>query len=168
MKTELKKWLAENLDTTPKNIENIINEEKATTYLWIWSIFEKRIFDGYMTTSKILNSSEILSKYYNEFNLDCIAKKIYKRYQDNKRLKNLLHKDKNIRFESFLNKTFEDLSESEKIYLLLYTAYRYRNNIFHGNKGVLSWVNYSEEINDCLSIMMSIIDVNKKQKSLIM
>ena len=57
-----------------------------------------------------------------------------------------------------------DLSDEEKLVLMIYVVYRYRNNIFHGNKGIESWSHYTSQIELYLDFMMSILDCAEKHK----
>lgn len=62
--------------------------------------------------------------------------------------------------ENILKKKKECLTDNEKMQLALYVLYRYRNNIFHGNKGARSWNQYIEQIDQCVKTMAFIIDDN--------
>lgn len=161
--TTVKKWLAKHFSTNQNNISSILKDEQATSYLLIWSVFEKEIFDGYMKNEKIKDKAKYFSDYYNDLNVEEIVQKFYNRYQDKKLLKNLRHKDRGIEIESILSKDYLTLSSTEKLQLLFYVSFRYRNNIFHGNKGVLSWTKFTEQINDCIKFMITIIDINKEK-----
>ena len=41
--------------------------------------------------------------------------------------------------------------------MLLVVVYRFRNNIFHGNKGVDSWLQYRPQIEKCTNVMQHLI-----------
>ena len=80
-----------------------------------------------------------------------------------KKRKNLCHKSKcngrcytPCKFYQILKKEFEKISAEEKIYFLVYIVYRYRNNMFHGTKGLESWIRYKSEIERCIDIMMKL------------
>jgi len=40
-----------------------------------------------------------------------------------------------------------------------------RNNIFHGNKGVESWLQFAEQIEMCQGVMQKLIDTSTIAKS---
>lgn len=159
MKREIKSWLAKILLTTEANIDNILNEEKATTYLWVWSIFEQKVFDGFVKKPDLEIKSRGISADYDSLELDDIIRKFHKRYQDTDNFRHLKHSESGKSIEDQLSKDFDALTNEEKLYIALYVAYRYRNNIFHGNKGVLSWIHYTEQIKDCITIMIKITDI---------
>ena len=159
MKHEIKSWLAKILLTTEINIDNILNEEKATTYLWVWSIFEQKVFNGFVKKVDLKTKAKELSSNYDLLGLDDIIRKFHKRYQDKDIFRHLKHDENSKSIEDQLSKEFNTLTNEEKLYIALYVAYRYRNNIFHGNKGVLSWVHYTEQINDCITVMIKITDI---------
>jgi hypothetical protein len=80
------------------------------------------------------------------------------RYQDKKLFKNLMHEDKREVLAGLLAKDLATLSYCEKINMLLIVIHRFRNNIFHGNKSVKSWLTYKVQINLCITAMQTFID----------
>ena len=53
--------------------------------------------------------------------------------------------------------------------MLFFVVFRHINNIFNGNKKVLDWTCYAKQIEDYLTFMTKIIDlnqilINKKKK----
>lgn len=161
---EIKSWLASSLSTSQTNIDNIMHEEKATTYLWVWSVFEQKVFSGFVKRDDLKSKSIEISVHYALLGLDDIIYKFHKRYQDNDNFQHLKHSEKGESIEPQLSKDFPALTCDEKLYIALYVAYRYRNNIFHGNKGVLSWVHFTEQINDCITVMMKITDITNRKR----
>lgn len=159
MNKKVREWLATALETEQKNVENIVKDEKATTYLFVWSIFEAKIFNKSCKQNKLTLAADLLERYYSELGVEEISKRFYQRYRDRTKFRQLMHGQKIPTFESILKEEFENLTEKEKCILLLFVAYRYRNNIFHGNKGVLAWTKYTEQINDCITVMMKMVDV---------
>lgn len=156
---KIEEWLAKIHNTNVDNIKNILKDEKATTYLMVWSTFEQKIFAGFMTKNKISNAAKRYSQIYDLLNIDDIAKRFHSRYQNKMNFKHLRHNETNtVEIEKILSKQYDTLSNTEKVHLLFYVSYRYRNNIFHGNKGVLAWNRYTQQINDCILFMISLID----------
>ena len=156
---KIERWLAKTYNTNVDNIKNILKNEKATTYLIVWSTFEQKIFEGFMKKEKILNKAEKYSEFYDLLNVDEITRNFHLRYQDKKKFKNLSYRENNmVEIEEILSKQYNTLSNVEKLQLLFYVSYRYRNNIFHGNKGVLAWDKYTTQINDCILFMASLVD----------
>ena len=43
-----KEWLASYFSTNTHNIENVLKNEKATSYLLIWPIMEQYVFNGFL------------------------------------------------------------------------------------------------------------------------
>ena len=164
MNTKAKEWLAEYHNVDLQDIDNILKDEQATTYLLVWSIFEQDIFNGYMRINEIQTVSGKFENYYVNLDVDDIAQKFHSRYQDNNNYRHLVHKQDNANFRSIIGKQFEDVTEKEKLTMLFFVAYRYRNNIFHGNKNVKAWTCYTEQIQDCITFITAIIDLNKKEQ----
>lgn len=160
--SEILLFLAKHYDTDVENIKETFSNEKATTYLVVWSIFEPSVSNGFLKIKDIKDIAQKYSSKYSSLNIDSITKKFYDRYQDEKKLRNLVHSQSNPNIKEILSKQYSDLQAGEKMELLLFVVYRYRNNIFHGNKGVLSWQHYTEQIDDCLAFMMKMIDITMK------
>jgi len=66
------------------------------------------------------------------------------------------------KFKKILTKDISNLKPDEVIFFLVLVVYRYRNNIFHGNKGVESWLQFKDQIEYCIRIMQILIDTAKK------
>ena len=96
-------------------------------------------------------------------NIESISKYFYNRYQNYQNYKHLYHNETVLSQEisSLFQIDYNELSDEEKLKIMLFVIYRYRNNIFHGNKGVLSWTKYTEKIDKCLKFVMSLIDCVK-------
>lgn len=58
---------------------------------------------------------------------------------------------------------YKKITSEDKLALMFYVVYRYRNNIFHENKGIMSWTQDTEQIEKCISFMI-IIDCANKYK----
>ena len=88
-----------------------------------------------------------------------MAKHFHNRYQNTNNIRHLLHDQRNVHyFETIINKEYDDLSLEDKVVLLIFVSYRYRNNLFHGNKNVMTWKNYTQQIDYCLDFMMILLD----------
>ena len=186
--SQILNWLAENINTyTDPNvkasvaeIQDMLNNQIAVSYLLIWPIFESRHFGGFMKLKKIDIAADMLKSDYDnalKMNLDPIAKRFFERYSIYGNKNNPFYKGlqpdpslrkKNQRFEEICSKRFFiNLNSSDKIYLLLYVIYRYRNNIFHGYKNIESWSQFTYQINDCLTSMMLLSDYMKAKNIII-
>lgn len=157
-------WLAKHHNISTQDIHNILKDEKATSYLLAWSVFEQEIFEGYMKLSKIKTVAKKFEGYCSQLNIETIAKKFHNRYQDKTKYSHLVHDQDFDCFRKSIEKTYINMTELDKLAMLFFVVYRYRNNIFHGNKKVLAWTQYTEQIEDCLTFMTQIIDLNQKEK----
>jgi hypothetical protein len=102
------------------------------------------------------------NEYQSDF--DSISKHFHSRYQNKKRYKNLIHNDNYNKIKSIVDKDYKKLSLDEKLLFILYVVYRFRNNIFHGTKGINSWLRYKLQIEKCITIMTKMIEAkNQKQ-----
>jgi hypothetical protein len=68
-----------------------------------------------------------------------------------------MHGQKSARLSALLERPFDEPTSEDKVFLLVSVVYRYRNNIFHGNKGVESWLHYREQIQHCLQSMQVLV-----------
>lgn len=160
----VKSWLSRYFETGSENIEMLFENTLALEFLIIWSIFETKCFNGFCTTGGI-------KSFVEKNNLDCseLQKGIshfHERYQEPIRWKNLIHQDRNAqKINPIKEKMLNLLNDQEKLEFLIYVICRYRNNMFHGNKGVMSWVRYEIEIRFCINSMMEIIDQMRKSSN---
>lgn len=79
------------------------------------------------------------------------------RYQEKTPYKNLMHEATCARFDSLLKKPIETMTPDERVFFVAYVVYRFRNNIFHGNKGVHSWLEYRPQIQLCIGVMQCFV-----------
>ncbi len=81
--------------------------------------------------------------------------------QDKTRFMNLMHAQPSpktaAKMAQLLNKSFDSLQPRETVFLVAFTVYRFRNNMFHGNKGVDSWLQYTEQIELCTGVMQRFV-----------
>ena len=93
-----------------------------------------------------------------EDSLDIEFQYFYERYQNDELYKNLIHDDNYDDIKNILKTDKSNITNKDKLFLLLYVVYRYRNNIFHGNKGVRSWIKYIVQIEKCVKVMIIMLD----------
>ena len=166
------RWLAEHLGADASGIEAIFNESNAKLFMFIWPVFEKEVFDRDVKLGKIESKTSDYLVYLDISELEDISKRFYRRYFNcSYYYTNLINPDEkkyNKIIDGILRKGYNDIEPHEKLYFLFFVAYRYRNNIFHGNKDILNWDNNEEQIRDCITFMIKIIETNtliKKQKA---
>lgn len=170
---EIKKWICNKLKLKSEELNFLYKNNFALNYFFIWTIFERTNFDKFMKIDKIDEFTK--NKKDTAKDLEEIFYYFYSRYKirgNNKSERN--KKKKNRRnlcyqvncstskcenynkctFYKILDKDIKKIKPEEKIYLLTYVVYRYRNNMFHGSKGLESWAKYTEQINKCIEIMM--------------
>lgn len=66
--------------------------------------------------------------------------------------------------EEILSGNLGFANDEQKLKFLLYVVFRYRNNMFHGNKCLSSWLKYKIEINHCIKVMINSIDYLKNKE----
>ncbi len=158
------KWLAKQFKTREDDLSRTLRYENATVYLLIWPVMEQKLFSGFLTIDYFGPVSDMLKDYYEEMNVDHIVLAFYKHFQIKDNLKGIVNKKTPKRFLNILKAEFDDLSCEDRIFLMMFTVYRYRNNIFHGNKKIEEWPKYHKQINDCTEFMMRLVDTFQKKR----
>ena len=167
MTDEFDQWFASYLDQEVSQVAELLKNKTANRFLIVWSIFESNCFEGFVEPIKIKKYSETIVEY-SDFSKGKFVDNLgyfHERYQDKQFYKYLMYKRENLQLEQILKKDMSRLTPSEEIYFLVSVVYRYRNNIFHGNKGVSSWLNFSIQIDRCRHIMQELIDISTDKKA---
>ena len=164
-------WLGQLLGQNEIEVQRLLEDENALHFLLAWSLFESKCFGNNVRASDL-----------NPFASSCVnpnrgivellrkpAKHFHARYQDKNKLANLMPKDRTPKvmvaeFKELIGVDFDRLSEEQVVKLVAYVVYRFRNNIFHGAKGVASWLGFQEQIRLCveaLQVFVSHAEANK-------
>jgi hypothetical protein len=159
MEEEVKNWLARYFETKDSEIEKMIKSDSATSFLMIWSLFESKCFNGTFTVRKIEPFATDQKKNYTKLSVEEPVRYFYDRYQDKEKFRQLIFKGNANIYKKTLEMSYESISIEDKLSFIIFVVSRYRNNIFHGNKGLQSWLKYDEQIKKCIMVMISILDV---------
>lgn len=168
-------WLAKHLKTDDQTIKKILIGSNARLFLLVWPVFEQEIFNGNITLysgsgkpksekKALITAVEEFKDYYSELNIDDVARYLHSRYQDQGKYNRLKHDSDYSRVGDILKTPYNKIKNDQKLEMLFYVVYRYRNNIFHGNKELIHWDDFEEQIRFCLEFMMKIISINDKYK----
>jgi len=153
-------WLGQLFQQSELEVQHLLKDPTAMHFLLAWSLFESKCFQNDLNPNKlpdfaneVVNSSKIALD-----SLNIPAHHFHARYQDPKKLANLIpDKKTSTRMVDALKKLlaipFEKLTKKQVIELLTYVVYRFRNNMFHGAKGVQSWLQYREQIRFCVDAL---------------
>ncbi|WP_404360392.1 hypothetical protein [Methylotuvimicrobium sp. KM1] len=131
----------------------------ATRFLIAWALFESKCFNGFVKSKRIPNFAKevVQEKSFSRHDFEAAGQHFHDRYQDCDRLRHLLHDQEVNGLTDILSRQFEELVDDELVFMLIVVVYRFRNNIFHGNKGVDTWLQYKTQIEMCTSIMQRLI-----------
>ena len=161
MDKEFLKWLSKYLGSDEKETNKLLDNELSRYFLIVWSIYEAKCFGGFVKVDKFNEFVKGIIGTIDANRINDSAEYFHKRYQDKKKYQNLIHsKNGNPRFDEILKKAYTDLTVEEKIFLLTFVTYRYRNNIFHGNKGISSWLKYDKQIKKCIYVLQEFINAS--------
>lgn len=158
-------WISEHSGQTTDEIMRIVKNEHLYKFLLAWSVMERVAFSRNCSHSNIRESASLLGNHYKELDCEAIFKHFFDRYQDKQKLINLNgNSNRGNLFSDICNilrSNQSEIGDAEKLLLLLYIAYRFRNNIFHGNKEVEDWLMSQTEINMCTRFIMKYTDISK-------
>ena len=152
-------WLGRLFGQSEFQARRILEDECALHFLVAWSLFESKCFAGFVKLHQIRQFARrvAVEEHFDTGSLQAAATHFHDRYQDEGRLSNLLHQQACEPFVTILRKPFATLKPEETMFLVVLVAYRFRNNIFHGNKGVESWLRYGEQISLCTSVLQALV-----------
>ena len=144
-------WLGSLLGQSESEIRRIMSDDTALQFLVAWSLFESKRFPGMnVEIGKLKEYSERLAEEnFASPTVEDIALSFHERYQDKSRRKNLMHQRTSAEFERALSAPFDALSTADRLFVVCVVVYRYRNNMFHGNKGIASWLVFKPQIRQC-------------------
>lgn len=151
-------WYADLLGEREIEVRRLMNDRGAVRFLIAWSLFESRCFKDSANEREIRDlSSRIVREGFDDARLSEPMKHFHERYQDKSRLRHLLNKRLGEYLTELLGRPLGDLASSERVFVVLFVVFRFRNNIFHGTKGVQSWLQYGEQIRLCTEAMQAVI-----------
>ena len=164
--THFERWFADLLGQSELEVKRLLGDRTATHFLIVWSIFESKCFCGIANLDKFEAFADRLA-LSESFDVNQIAEAVahfHARYQDATHLRHLMHKKTSAAIKQtaaklniLLAKPLIDLLPQEAVYLAVFIVYRFRNNIFHGNKGVTTWLQYTEQIDLCTHTMQAFV-----------
>lgn len=152
-------WLGGLFGQSEFQARRILEDEHALHFLVAWSLFESKCFGGFVKLDQIHNFAQRIAResQFNRTKLLCASAHFHDRYQDKERLRNLLHSKHCDDFTAILAKPHTNLTAEEVVFFTVFVSYRFRNNIFHGNKGVDSWLHYGEQISLCTGVLQALV-----------
>jgi hypothetical protein len=156
---KFEEWFAQYLGQDQTQVQILMDDKRAMHFLIAWSLLESSCFEGYLTEKKLPKFSAELSTSaeFSREHLLALGSYFHNRYQDKRLRENLVHGRDYPAFNNLLTKHFDELSDQELVHFVAFVVYRYRNNIFHGNKGVSSWLQYADQIDRCITVMQILI-----------
>jgi hypothetical protein len=156
-------WLADVLRGCKSDVDRLLEDETALHFLIAWSLFESKCFSGYLRLNDLLSFAEkAVQEGFAPLKVDGQLEHFHDRYRDKKKLAHLLHDEKKgnkvvEEFKRCLESQLANLPERDRVFAVLFVIYRFRNNMFHGNKRVESWLMYREQISLCTSAMQEFV-----------
>lgn len=159
-------WLGKLLQQPETEVARLLDSKLALRFLIAWSVFESKCFAGFFTKDLTAAFAKRLaaSPSFDVARLGETAEHFHKRYQDKTLLHNLMQQPQVARMDGLVKKSLASFQPEDTIFFVATVVYRFRNNIFHGNKGVDTWLNYVEQIERCTSAMQLFVSHEESLK----
>lgn len=157
------KWLAALLKQNELEVQRLLRSDSALHFLVAWSLFESKCFNGYLKAQCLQPFAiRIVGEGFPTAKIAAELSHFHDRYQDKKKLENLLQGNRTPaqvggEFKRLVTRPVDALTSEEQSFLVACVVYRYRNNIFHGYKGVESWLRFKPQIRLCTSAMQAFV-----------
>lgn len=148
-------WLAGLLDQDESAVRDLLKDQTALHFLITWSLFEAKCFGGRCSGIKVEQFPESVecTAPVDREKIRAPAQHFHERYRDKVHYSHLMHDHASRRMDAVLKRSFPELTESDLLFIVALVAFRFRNNIFHGNKGVASWLRFQPQIKLCIMSM---------------
>lgn len=152
-------WFANHLGQSQQAVERLLRDKTAVRFLIAWSMLETSCFNGFAKGNELRGHCHRLTvdEGFDPLSLLPILGHFHARYQDKQLHSNLMHRMEHPDIKYLLQVPVDSLSNFEKVFFLVSVVYRYRNNIFHGSKGVASWLEFRPQIERCTEVMQALI-----------
>ncbi|QZN76189.1 hypothetical protein [Paenibacillus sp. DR312] len=165
---EIEQWVKNKLKCRREDMEMLFKSKTARNFLIIWNIFEIELFNKYCTLALLGDVASKLSRSERIDELQGAIEYFHERYYgDKEKYRHLKNNQRPVEVpDKVASSLFSDCSIEEKIHFLLFVLFRYRNNMFHGNKGLHTWLQYDKQIQSCTKTMCIIIDMYEEFRAL--
>lgn len=173
-KATFAQWLADIFETDASEVETLLGDKTASQFLIAWSLLESKCLSGFVKAEDIQSFAKGLptGETLATSSIREHAQYFHCRYQDQTLFMNLVRDDKLPARRGSPNKlrkdvdhivtmAFDQLNAVQTIVFCTFVVYKFRNNIFHGNKGVRSWLNFSAQIDRCTLVMQELISLRR-------
>lgn len=152
-------WFADHLEQSQIQVEQLLRDKTAVRFLIAWSLLETGCFHGFAKGKELEKHCRRIAddEGFNFSTLTPILEHFHTRYQDEQNYSNLMHGNNHPDIKPLLCRSSDSFSRFEKVFFLVSVVYRYRNNIFHGSKGVGSWLKFKPQIERCIQVMQVLI-----------
>ena len=158
-------WLAGLLEASPFEVTRLLRDPTAVHFLIAWSLFESKCFAGFMRWNAI---EPVIQEMVNDgCATDVLISSVqhfHQRYQNRRLYDHLMHGQTSSRMERLLTQQVQSFTPADAMFFMVVVIYRYRNNIFHGNKGVGSWLQYREQIRLCIGAMQTLVSHKERKR----
>ncbi|WDM21272.1 hypothetical protein [Paenibacillus polymyxa] len=161
---EVEQWVKDKLNCRREDIERLFKSKTARNFLIVWNIYEIELFNKYCTLSLLGDVALRLSLSARVGELQGTIEYFHERYyKDKEKYRHLKNNQRPVEIpDKVASSPLSECSLEQKIHFLLFVLFRYRNNMFHGNKGLVNWLQYDEQIQSCTKTMCLIIDMYEK------
>lgn len=155
---DFEKWLGNMLGQSEFQTRKLLEDPTALRFLITWSLFESKCFGGYAKIDILEKyAKDIISHSFNTAEISGAVSHFHRRYQNRSLFKNLMHGQPCTRMDALVQQPLATFRPPDQAFFMSLVVYRFRNNMFHGSKGIQSWLHYTAEIGLCIEAMQKFI-----------
>jgi len=173
---EILEWINNNIlqnNRADKLEGNDIQNVLAFTLLWnlyedlFWTRNKENTNSSAYSLGKALGTIEIKKDKFNEDNINPIFCYFYEKYQDTNKFESLKFRKQGkdaevkVKLTIMLNSMIEH-NKGDKLYFIMAIVFRFRNNLFHGEKQLISIQYQEENFKYANQFLMHIIEKSKE------
>jgi hypothetical protein len=158
------RWFASYLGQSEKEVDRLLQDRLSTNFLLAWSMLESECFAGDMSVDKLLPyaGSTAALGILKIHGIPNAAEFLHSHYRHEANYRDLLRHDKSEAFRKVIDTDYAALKKPDVVFMLLFVVYRFRHNIFDGEKGVRTWLKFHFEIELCTGVMQALLTMAGK------
>lgn len=153
------RWFASYFDQDAQQVARLLRDRLSVDFLLAWFMLESRCFKGNLTAEKLQTYAHTAAALdiLNTPGITNATEFFHNHYQNEDNYRDLLRHDKSESFKKVIDTPHAKLGKADLVFMLLFVVYRFRHNIFNGDNGVQTWLQFHFEIEMCTLVMQALI-----------
>ena len=147
--SQIIEWINEKIIINENDKIEIRDIDYIRDFTLLWNLYEALYSNGDYSLREALQDIKDKKDIFDEHVIEPIFVYYHERYQDTTRLERLSFRHSGadqvakVKLDNMLQ-SISGHSKSDKLYFIMAIVYRYRNNLFHGQKQIVK-IRYQEE-----------------------